>query len=110
MRHFHRIARLSFSSEPTTEGWRGAWNTLRRETRFFSGTNMNYSTSSGGSLESQEGLDLALARTNPKQQAFSLRVTGGQNMNENLKPVLIAGAGPTGMMAAIELCRLNIPV
>ncbi len=31
-------------------------------------------------------------------------------MNENLKPVLIAGAGPTGMMAAIELCRLNIPV
>src|SRR5216683_3516667 len=71
---------------------------------------MNYSTSSGGSLESQEGLDLALARTNRKQQAFSLRVTGGQNMNQNLKPVLIAGAGPTGMMAAIELSRLNIPV
>ena len=31
-------------------------------------------------------------------------------MNENLKPVLIAGAGPTGMMAAIELSRFNIPV
>jgi 2-polyprenyl-6-methoxyphenol hydroxylase-like FAD-dependent oxidoreductase len=30
-------------------------------------------------------------------------------MNEDLKPVLIAGAGPTGMMAAIELSRLNIP-
>ena len=31
-------------------------------------------------------------------------------MNEDLKPVLIAGAGPTGMMAAIELSRSNIPV
>src|ERR1700752_3870466 len=31
-------------------------------------------------------------------------------MNEGLKPVLIAGAGPTGMMAAIELSRFNIPV
>lgn len=31
-------------------------------------------------------------------------------MNENLKPVLMAGAGPTGMMAAIELSRFNIPV
>ena len=31
-------------------------------------------------------------------------------MNENLNPVLIAGAGPTGMMAAIELSRFNIPV
>jgi 2-polyprenyl-6-methoxyphenol hydroxylase-like FAD-dependent oxidoreductase len=31
-------------------------------------------------------------------------------MNEDLKPVLIAGAGPTGMMAAIELSRFNIPV
>jgi 2-polyprenyl-6-methoxyphenol hydroxylase-like FAD-dependent oxidoreductase len=31
-------------------------------------------------------------------------------MNRNLKPVLIAGAGPTGMMAAIELSRFNIPV
>jgi 2-polyprenyl-6-methoxyphenol hydroxylase-like FAD-dependent oxidoreductase len=31
-------------------------------------------------------------------------------MNENLKPVLIVGAGPTGMMAAIELSRFNIPV
>src|SRR5260370_28598219 len=31
-------------------------------------------------------------------------------MNENLKPVLIAGAGPTGMMAAIELSRFKIPV
>jgi 2-polyprenyl-6-methoxyphenol hydroxylase-like FAD-dependent oxidoreductase len=30
-------------------------------------------------------------------------------MNENLKPVLITGAGPTGMMAAIELSRFNIP-
>jgi 2-polyprenyl-6-methoxyphenol hydroxylase-like FAD-dependent oxidoreductase len=29
---------------------------------------------------------------------------------EDLKPVLIAGAGPTGMMAAIELSRFNIPV
>src|ERR1700758_2848937 len=38
------------------------------------------------------------------------RKTGGQNMNEDLKPVLIAGAGPTGMMAAIELSRFNIPV
>src|SRR5580700_10728011 len=31
-------------------------------------------------------------------------------MSEELKPVLIAGAGPTGMMAAIELSRFNIPV
>jgi 2-polyprenyl-6-methoxyphenol hydroxylase-like FAD-dependent oxidoreductase len=31
-------------------------------------------------------------------------------MSEELKPVLVAGAGPTGMMAAIELSRLNIPV
>jgi 3-(3-hydroxy-phenyl)propionate hydroxylase len=31
-------------------------------------------------------------------------------MSEDVKPVLIAGAGPTGMMAAIELSRLNIPV
>src|SRR5258708_8936738 len=31
-------------------------------------------------------------------------------MNEDLKPVLIAGAGPTGMMADIELSRFNIPV
>ena len=31
-------------------------------------------------------------------------------MNENLKPVLIVGAGPTGMMAAVELSRFNIPV
>src|SRR5260370_15477275 len=31
-------------------------------------------------------------------------------MNEHLKPVLIAGAGQTGMMAAIELSRFNIPV
>ncbi len=31
-------------------------------------------------------------------------------MSEGLKPVLIAGAGPTGMMAAIELSRFNIPV
>jgi 2-polyprenyl-6-methoxyphenol hydroxylase-like FAD-dependent oxidoreductase len=31
-------------------------------------------------------------------------------MSEDLKPVLIAGAGPTGMMAAIELSRFNIPV
>jgi 2-polyprenyl-6-methoxyphenol hydroxylase-like FAD-dependent oxidoreductase len=30
-------------------------------------------------------------------------------MSEELKPVLIAGAGPTGMMAAIELSRFNIP-
>jgi 2-polyprenyl-6-methoxyphenol hydroxylase-like FAD-dependent oxidoreductase len=30
-------------------------------------------------------------------------------MSEDLKPVLIAGAGPTGMMAAIELSRFNIP-
>jgi NADPH-dependent 2,4-dienoyl-CoA reductase/sulfur reductase-like enzyme len=31
-------------------------------------------------------------------------------MNETFKPVLIAGAGPTGTMAAIELSRFNIPV
>jgi 2-polyprenyl-6-methoxyphenol hydroxylase-like FAD-dependent oxidoreductase len=31
-------------------------------------------------------------------------------MGEDLKPILIAGAGPTGMMAAIELSRFNIPV
>jgi 2-polyprenyl-6-methoxyphenol hydroxylase-like FAD-dependent oxidoreductase len=31
-------------------------------------------------------------------------------MSEKLKPVLIAGAGPTGMMAAIELSRFGIPV
>jgi 2-polyprenyl-6-methoxyphenol hydroxylase-like FAD-dependent oxidoreductase len=31
-------------------------------------------------------------------------------MREDLKPVLIAGAGPTGMMAAIELSRFNIRV
>ena len=31
-------------------------------------------------------------------------------MSEDLKPVLIAGAGPTGMMAAVELSRFNIPV
>ena len=31
-------------------------------------------------------------------------------MNEDLRPVLIAGAGPTGMMAAIELSRFNVPV
>ena len=31
-------------------------------------------------------------------------------MSENLNPVLIAGAGPTGMMAAIELSRFDIPV
>ena len=31
-------------------------------------------------------------------------------MSEDLKPVLIAGAGPTDMMAAIELSRFNIPV
>src|SRR6266481_2560427 len=31
-------------------------------------------------------------------------------MNEDLKPVLIAGAGPTGMTAALELSRLGIPV
>jgi 2-polyprenyl-6-methoxyphenol hydroxylase-like FAD-dependent oxidoreductase len=31
-------------------------------------------------------------------------------MSEDLKPVLIAGAGPTGMMAAIELSRFNVPV
>src|SRR5690348_15896491 len=31
-------------------------------------------------------------------------------MSEGLKPVLMAGAGPTGMMAAIELSRFNIPV
>src|SRR5258708_30235087 len=31
-------------------------------------------------------------------------------MREDLRPVLIAGAGPTGMMAAIELSRFNIPV
>src|ERR1700746_488206 len=55
-------------------------------------------------------IDLALAKTSRNPQPFSLRVTGGQNMNEHLKPVLIAGAGPTGMMAAIELSRLNIPV
>ena len=31
-------------------------------------------------------------------------------MSEDLRPILIAGAGPTGMMAAIELSRFNIPV
>ena len=31
-------------------------------------------------------------------------------MSEDLKPVLIAGAGPTGMMAALELSRFKIPV
>jgi 2-polyprenyl-6-methoxyphenol hydroxylase-like FAD-dependent oxidoreductase len=31
-------------------------------------------------------------------------------MNKDFKPVLIAGAGPTGMMAASELSRFNIPV
>jgi 2-polyprenyl-6-methoxyphenol hydroxylase-like FAD-dependent oxidoreductase len=31
-------------------------------------------------------------------------------MGDDLRPVLIAGAGPTGMMAAIELSRFNIPV
>jgi 2-polyprenyl-6-methoxyphenol hydroxylase-like FAD-dependent oxidoreductase len=31
-------------------------------------------------------------------------------MGDDLKPVLIAGAGPTGMMAAIELSRFNISV
>ncbi len=31
-------------------------------------------------------------------------------MNETLAPVLIAGAGPTGMMAALELSRFGIPV
>src|SRR5260370_33832075 len=31
-------------------------------------------------------------------------------MSEDLRPILIAGAGPTGMMAAIELWRFNIPV
>jgi 2-polyprenyl-6-methoxyphenol hydroxylase-like FAD-dependent oxidoreductase len=31
-------------------------------------------------------------------------------MTDTLKPVLVAGAGPTGMMAAIELSRFNIPV
>ena len=31
-------------------------------------------------------------------------------MSDNEKPVLIVGAGPTGMMAAIELSRFNIPV
>jgi 2-polyprenyl-6-methoxyphenol hydroxylase-like FAD-dependent oxidoreductase len=31
-------------------------------------------------------------------------------MNEALKPVLIIGAGPTGMMEAIELSRFGIPV
>jgi 2-polyprenyl-6-methoxyphenol hydroxylase-like FAD-dependent oxidoreductase len=31
-------------------------------------------------------------------------------MSESLKPVLIAGAGPAGMMAAIELSRFGIPV
>jgi 2-polyprenyl-6-methoxyphenol hydroxylase-like FAD-dependent oxidoreductase len=31
-------------------------------------------------------------------------------MSENLKPVLIAGAGPTGLTAALELSRLGIPV
>jgi 2-polyprenyl-6-methoxyphenol hydroxylase-like FAD-dependent oxidoreductase len=31
-------------------------------------------------------------------------------MSEELQPVLIAGAGPTGMMAAIELSRFNVPV
>jgi 2-polyprenyl-6-methoxyphenol hydroxylase-like FAD-dependent oxidoreductase len=31
-------------------------------------------------------------------------------MSKDLKPVLIVGAGPTGMMAALELSRFNIPV
>jgi 2-polyprenyl-6-methoxyphenol hydroxylase-like FAD-dependent oxidoreductase len=31
-------------------------------------------------------------------------------MSEDSRPILIAGAGPTGMMAAIELSRFNIPV
>jgi len=30
--------------------------------------------------------------------------------NEQLTPVLISGAGPTGMTAAIELSRMGIPV
>lgn len=33
-----------------------------------------------------------------------------EDMREDMKPVLIAGAGPTGMVAAIELSRFNIPV
>jgi 2-polyprenyl-6-methoxyphenol hydroxylase-like FAD-dependent oxidoreductase len=33
-----------------------------------------------------------------------------KNMSENLKPVLIAGAGPTALTAALELSRLGIPV
>jgi 2-polyprenyl-6-methoxyphenol hydroxylase-like FAD-dependent oxidoreductase len=41
-----------------------------------------------------------------KQRSQGWRI----NMSENLKPVLIAGAGPTGMMAAIELSRFDIPV
>lgn len=49
-------------------------------------------------------------KDSPIPQTFPLRATGGLNMNENLNPVLIAGAGPTGMMAAIELSRFNIPV
>jgi 2-polyprenyl-6-methoxyphenol hydroxylase-like FAD-dependent oxidoreductase len=31
-------------------------------------------------------------------------------MREDLKPVLIAGAEPTGMMAALELSMFNVPV
>ena len=32
------------------------------------------------------------------------------DLDHTLKPVLIAGAGPTGMMAALELTRFGIPV
>src|SRR5262249_61521175 len=45
-----------------------------------------------------------------KRQPRQMITRRGQKMSEGLKPVLVAGAGPTGMMAAIELSRLNIPV
>lgn len=37
-------------------------------------------------------------------------ITDGKNHNQETRPVLIVGAGPTGMTAAMELSRLGIPV